>query len=131
MNEGTAKPADKPVLAGRRILIVEDEMLLALDLQMILEDHGCEVLGPVPNAKRALALLAQERPDAATLDMNLNGQSSGPIAEALSAQNIPFLIISGYSNLSEEEPLLRNARHVAKPFATAILLRELTELLAE
>lgn len=131
MNDGTNRPADNPVLAGRRILVVEDEMLLALDLQMILEDQGCEVLGPVPSAKRALALLERERPDAATLDMNLNGQSSAPIAAALSEQKIPFLIISGYNNLSEEEPLLRNARHVAKPFATAILLRELTALLAE
>lgn len=126
MHNGTTRP---PALTGRRILVVEDEMLLALDLQMILEDQGCTVIGPAPNAKRALQLLEDERPDAATLDLNLNGQSSAPVAAALAERSIPFLIISGYNSLHDDEPLLRNAPHVAKPFSNAILMDKLSALL--
>ena len=71
----TDKATDLSALSGRRILVVEDEMLLAMELQMILEDEGCVVLGPVPDIPRALALVEGEALDAATLDMNLNGES--------------------------------------------------------
>ncbi len=117
------------MLAGKKILIVEDEMLLALDLQLLLEDHGCEVLGPVPDVPRALALLSEHVPDAATLDMNLNGKSSAAIAVALRDQGIPYLIISGYSAPPDAEPALRDAPLLGKPISNGLLLRELARLL--
>jgi CheY-like chemotaxis protein len=126
----TMKSADAP-LAGREILIVEDEMLLALDLQLFLEEQGCTVLGPVPNAKRALELLSDHRPDAATLDMNLNGQSSAPIAHVLREQNIPYVVISGYSTPPDTSDALRNAPHLAKPISNDMLLEELSALLTD
>ncbi|WP_019956008.1 response regulator [Yoonia vestfoldensis] len=116
-------------LAGKKILIVEDEMLLALDLQLLLEDEGCEVLGPVQDAKRALEMLADNRPDAATLDMNLNGRSSAPIAVALREKGIPYVVISGYSAPPDAEPALRDVQLLAKPISNALLLRELAALL--
>lgn len=117
-------------LAGRKILVVEDEMLLALDLQMFLEDLGCTVLGPVPTAKRALEILSDHRPDAATLDMNLNGETSAPVALALREKDIPYVVISGYSTPPEADAALHNAPHLAKPISNEMLLDELSALLA-
>ncbi|HBM62014.1 response regulator [Salipiger marinus] len=124
----TDKATDLSALSGRRILVVEDEMLLAMELQMILEDEGCVVLGPVPDIPRALALVEGEALDAATLDMNLNGESSLRIAAALQERGIPFLVISGYSNRAATEPPLRDAPHLAKPVVSQTLLRRLAEL---
>lgn len=126
MNE--TSPAAPPV-TGRKILIVEDEMLLALDLQLFLEDHGYEILGPAPNAKRALQLLSEHRPDAATLDMNLNGHSSAPVAAALREMNIPYIIISGYSTPPDADAYLREAPRLTKPITNSALLSELSTML--
>ena len=84
-------------LSGRRILVVEDEHLIALDIQDILEGWGCTVIGPVPTSSAALGLIDQELPDAAVLDVNLNGETSEPVAEALRAGERPFLIMTAYS----------------------------------
>ena len=61
---------DRP-LEGRRVLVIEDEFIVALDLGHTLRSFGCEVLGPVASIAQAQALLGRERPDAATLDLNL------------------------------------------------------------
>ena len=58
-------------LAGARVLVVKDEFLIALEVEFLLRDFGCEVLGPVPSVVRALELLGRERPDAALLDLDL------------------------------------------------------------
>lgn len=126
MEEKTSKD---PALSGRRILIVEDELLLAIDLQLILENEGCEVLGPVPDEERALKLIVAERPDAVTLDLNLNGKSSLRIAEALVDLHVPFVIISGYSNRTESERALRRVPHLTKPVRASVLLETLRTVL--
>lgn len=123
-------PAITP-LTGRKILIVEDEMLLALDLQLLLEDQGFEVLGPAPNTKRALKILSESRPDAATLDMNLNGHSSAPVAEALREMDIPYIVISGYSIPSAAAAEPREPPRLTKPISNTALLRELAALLGD
>ncbi|SFH46304.1 CheY chemotaxis protein or a CheY-like REC (receiver) domain [Palleronia marisminoris] len=104
-------------------------MLLAMDLEMLLEDQGYEVLQPVRNVERALAVLGAERPDVVTLDMNLNGESSAPVATALREQNIPFVVVTGYTAKHGEEPAFRDAPLVKKPYDTVELLRALTHLL--
>ena len=83
-------------LSGRRILVVEDERLIALDIQEMLESWGCTVIGPVATAAAALALLADECPDSAVLDVHLNGETSEPIAAALQLCGRPFLVLTAY-----------------------------------
>ncbi len=105
-------------------------MLLALDLETLLEDQGCEVLEPASSVKRALAVLETRRPDAASLDMNLNGESSAPVAAAMRKRGIPFVVVTGYSGKHEEDPLFRDAPLVKKPYDGAALIETLVRLLA-
>lgn len=120
--------ADPFLLRGRRILVVEDEMLVAMELEGLLRALGCSVLGPVPDVGRALTLLERERPDAALLDLNLNGQSVVPVAAALSAKGVPFMLVTGYSRRRAEEPVLQNAMRLSKPINEQELARALTAL---
>lgn len=83
---------DKP-----RVLLVEDEWLIACGLQEMVEELGYEVVGPVPTVLQALALVEQEPVNLAILDVNLGlGIKSFPIAKALKGKRIPFLFVSGY-----------------------------------
>ncbi|MGI4946815.1 MAG: response regulator [Janthinobacterium lividum] len=84
-------------LAGRRVLLVEDDYLLAEVLRQELEDAGTHVLGPVPDVAAALALLAAEDVvDVAVLDVNLNGTMPWPVADALLARGVAFVFLTGY-----------------------------------
>jgi DNA-binding NtrC family response regulator len=116
-------------LAGKRILIVEDEFLLAIDLGQILEEWGVGIVGPVPNIDQALELIAEERPHAVTLDMNLGGVSSLPLATELVIRSIPFVVISGYSDSSARSPALCDVPFVRKPYSESALLTALTSVL--
>ncbi|PZW44915.1 response regulator receiver domain-containing protein [Humitalea rosea] len=84
------------LLAGRRVLVVEDEALVAMLVEDALLDAGAEVLGPVRSVPEALALMAKQVPDAAVLDVNLDGVPSTPIADALAAAGVPFIVATGY-----------------------------------
>ena len=87
-------------LTGKRILVLEDEVLLALDAAETLEELGVVVIGPVHRVEAALALLDHERPDAALLDVNINGSTSAEVATRLAAENIPFVLATGYGDQS-------------------------------
>jgi CheY-like chemotaxis protein len=104
------------VLAGRRVLIVEDQWLIALELQRIVEQLGCSVIGPAGSVGGALQLLATTAPDAALLDVNVKECYVTPVAEACLGRNIPFALVTGYASLELEEPLLQSAQRVHKPF---------------
>ena len=65
-------------LRGRRVLIIEDEMLVAMELENVLRNHRCNVLGPAETVERAIALIGEGRPEAAVLDLHLNGQFALP-----------------------------------------------------
>lgn len=96
MPDPTRRPP-LPALRGRRVLLVEDEYLLAKDVGEELERQGALVLGPVPSVTEALDLLASDPPpDAAILDINLGGEMVYPVAEALRACAIPFIFTTGY-----------------------------------
>lgn len=85
-----------PVLAGRRILVVEDEYLIAMEIKRWLREAGAEVLGPVPSVERTRDLIAYGPPDAAVLDINLGaGQTVYPVADQLVAHGVPFLFATG------------------------------------
>ena len=113
---------------GRRILIVEDEMLVGMELESLLQRQGCTALGPAPTVARALDLLEDERPDAVLLDLNLNGQSATEVARALSARDA-FVLVTGYGEAQSSEPELRHAPRVDKPVNHRQLVRALTQLL--
>ncbi len=105
------------VLEGVRVLVVEDEAVIALDLETTLRGFGCEVLGPAPTVPEALALLADGRSDVALLDLGLKDGWSGPVAEALGTSRVPFALVTGYPRGGLDSPALRDAPHLAKPFA--------------
>ncbi len=117
-----------PSLAGLRVLIVEDELLLALDYEEMLQREGCRVLGPVGRKALALALLERERPDAAILDLNLAGERSTVVAEALEERKVPFVIVSGYGERTLHEPVLRRAPRLDKPVKAQELVRIIAAL---
>jgi len=83
-------------LSGRRVLVVEDEMIVAWLLEDMLADFGCVVVGPAARVEQALAVIDAEAIDAAVLDLNLNGQKSYPVADALAARGVPFVFSTGY-----------------------------------
>ncbi|MCK1282598.1 response regulator [Bradyrhizobium sp. 44] len=84
-------------LLGRRLLVVEDEYMIAADLARALEDRGAEVIGPAGSVEDALNLVAAEqRIDGAVLDINLRGERSYPVADALRTRGVRFVFTTGY-----------------------------------
>ena len=81
-----------------RVLIVEDEAFIAMEMAEALTDAGCEIIGVAASVNKALAILNEKSCEAAVLDANLNGATTAPIAEALRARGIPFLVVSGYAS---------------------------------
>ena len=113
-----------------RILVVEDEYLIALDLDAALRTAGYRVIGPAPEVSAALQLLKAERPDAAVLDVNLAGQCVTPVAEVLHAMFVPFILASGYVAADlQAEAALRDAVNVGKTWRPELLLKVLRGLL--
>jgi DNA-binding LytR/AlgR family response regulator len=92
--------AKHPALAGRRILVVEDEYLVAADVAERLEEEGAIVVGPARSCVDALALVDRVSVDAAVLDINLGAEPAYPIAEALRAARVPFVFASGYDEVA-------------------------------
>jgi DNA-binding LytR/AlgR family response regulator len=121
---------DGAELAGLRILIVEDEFLLAMELEALLQRRGCTVLGPVSSVAQALSMLDGEQPDIALLDVNLKGERATPVAAALLARGVPFVLITGYSGPQLSEPELSAAPRIDKPVNCRVLKRAVTRALS-
>jgi CheY-like chemotaxis protein len=113
---------------GARVLVVEDEFLVALDLEIILRGFGYQVLGPEPSIVGALELIGQEKPDAVLLDLNLMDGLSVPVAEVLTAMSVPFLLLTAYHH-PPDHPALKAAPLLGKPFRAEALRIELGRLL--
>src|SRR3954447_7374345 len=101
-------------LAGSKVLVVEDEFVVATDYQVLLWRLGCEVLGPAASAAEALVLLRHERPDAALLDVRLRDGRVTPVAEALRAAGVPFVLVSACGPAELPEPALGGAPRPAR-----------------
>ena len=101
-------------LTGLRVLVVEDEFFLALDLASTLDDLGCVVLGLAATVPEALRLLAADPPDVTLLDINLDGTRTTPVALALAAAGLPFIAVTAYASLPE--PVFDGVPIVGKPF---------------
>lgn len=113
-------------LEGRTILVVEDDYLIAQDIRQDLEEAGAIVIGPAASVRKALGMIdAPTGIDAAVLDVNLGGEKSFPIAEALEAKGVPFLFATGY-NSADIPDEWRRASIVIKPLRIAAV-RELLE----
>ncbi|WP_149538205.1 response regulator [Siccirubricoccus phaeus] len=83
-------------LNGRRILVVEDEALVAMLVEDALLEAGATVLGPAATVAEALALIERDLPEVAVLDLNLAGETSTPVADVLAARGVPFVVATGY-----------------------------------
>jgi CheY-like chemotaxis protein len=117
------------LLTGRRILVVEDEMLVLMEIEDTLADFGCESVFAAATNEQAIALIESQHLDAALLDLNLNGVRSYPVADALAAHGVPFAFATGYGghglrDCDQGRPLLM------KPFELASLETLLVGLLS-
>jgi CheY-like chemotaxis protein len=115
------------LLSGRRLLVVEDEMLILMLIEDMLGELGCESVTAAATVEQALALIDAQGFDAAMLDMNLNGNKSHAVADALAARGVPFVFSTGYSSHDmrdgdRDRPVLR------KPFQYEELVAKLTRL---
>lgn len=113
--------------SDQRILVVEDEAMIAMLIEDMLSDLGCATVGPACSAERALELIETEQFEAAVVDVNLGGERTTSIAEALNSKGIPFLFATGYgpSGIAQqfsERPVL------TKPFRQNELQRALESL---
>ena len=98
------RPQPQSPLQGRRVLVVEDDYIMAEDLKAELEGIGAEVIGPVADLAGALDLLASgPLPDAAVLDINLGGEMVFPLADTLRDRGVPFVFATGYDEWSIPE----------------------------
>lgn len=113
----------------RRVLVVEDEALVAMLVEDALLDAGFEVLGPAATVEEALSLLDRERPDAVVLDLNLAGETSTPVADLLASRQIPYVIATGYG-ASGLPPGHQQAMVLAKPYDPGELISMLGRLCA-
>lgn len=115
-------------LSGVRVLVVEDEMMISMLLEDMLSDIGCTPVGPARRIGPALQLIEDAGFDVAILDVNLNGDETYPIADALAARAIPFVFASGYGAGRLREKY-RNVPSLQKPFLQQELERTLAAVL--
>jgi ActR/RegA family two-component response regulator len=113
-------------LRGRRLLVVEDEYLIAAALERALEDRGAEVVGPAGSVEGALRLVEAEgdRLDGAVLDINLRDERVYPVADVLAARGVPFVFLTGYDAQVIPDTYAGVPRS-EKPVSTALLARTL------
>jgi CheY-like chemotaxis protein len=109
-------------LAGRRILVVEDEALVALDLQQLLGQCGAEVIGPAASVSQALEAINENHIDCALLDLKLGDETADAVAAALEQRAIPTVFVTGYGD-GNLPPGLEARPVVEKPYAEEQLLR--------
>jgi DNA-binding response OmpR family regulator len=110
-----------------RVLVVEDEPIIAFDIADHLREAGFEVVGPAASVSTALKLLEAQGCDLAVLDVNLGRETAAPIAAALNAKSLPFLALSGYSSDQFPEGF-ENAPMLTKPVDPKQLAAELRRL---
>jgi CheY-like chemotaxis protein len=112
------------------VLVVEDVLLAAEALCELLEYYNCKAVGPAGRCKRALALLDEDPPDAALLDISLGPETSFPVADALQARGIPFAFLTGYSDESFFPPRFDGVPVLGKPLDMKALHRVLVDYFA-
>jgi CheY-like chemotaxis protein len=117
-------------IAGCRVMVVEDEALIAFEIESVLEALGCEVVGPVSAVETALQLARESILDAAILDVTVRGGKIYPVAEHLVARDIPFVLASGYGDWALPD-ILQDRPRLTKPFTASELEEQLAALSIE
>lgn len=126
----TGRRQTDDLLMGRSVLIVEDEHVTALNLTKILESAGCQVIGPAATVAGAHACIADNRIDAALLDVNLGKDTRiFPVADVLTALRVPFAFVSGHPR-TLMPPHLHGHAFIAKPFGQGQIIATVKELLS-
>lgn len=113
-------------LTGKRILIVEDEFLVALEAANMLAELGATVIGPAHHAERAIEFARTEALDAALLDINLGSSTSEDVADCLRSRGIPVVFATGYGQLAGVDPL---AVVVDKPYSQDQIVAALSRVI--
>lgn len=122
-------PARCPGLEGRRVLVIEDEFLVAMEAEDLLEEQGCDVLLTAATVGDALKRIEAGRPELVILDRNLDGERTSAVAEELNKCGIPFVVITGYVNGISDEPEMVRAPCIQKPWIPAELIARLKQVL--
>lgn len=117
-------------VAGCRVLVVEDETLIAVLIEDILAEMGCEILGPIGKLEAALQTAKDGVFDIAILDVTIRGGKVYPVAEELIARGVPFILATGYGDWALPPPL-HEKRRLTKPFTAAELEEQVRLLFSE
>ena len=130
---GPARPRPSPAqpLIGKRILIVEDEALVALDLEMTLRAAGAETVGPCLRLARALAMAERETVDGVVLDIRLGREESYPIADLLHERGVAIVFHSGHADARHLHARYPGAGSCPKPCTPATLVRTLARTIGD
>jgi DNA-binding NtrC family response regulator len=118
-------------LAGKRVLIVEDDNILAMNLANELADEGATVIAATATVTDALDAIASKDLDGAIVDINLSGKAAFPVADALADRHIPFVFATGYLVAGHVPARHANVRRLEKPTALSIICRALEEAMRE
>jgi DNA-binding NarL/FixJ family response regulator len=110
-------------LDGLRVLVAEDEGLIALELETVLQSFGCEVVGPVSRVNEVLREAERGGLDGALLDVNLRGEQIFAILPRLVELKLPIVITSGYDDATLFPEAFRSLPRLAKPFGESSLRR--------
>jgi len=116
-------------LDGRRILVAEDELVIAMEVQYALEDAGGEVVGPAYTVAEALSLAHAQQLDGAVLDLRLGARSADEIAQLLTRRGVPFIFYSGQTASDPERAKWPKVQTVSKPASGRTLVNAVVELL--
>jgi DNA-binding response OmpR family regulator len=112
----------------RSILVVEDEPLLAMDVERLLGDVGYRVIGPATTPSHALRIIEADRPDLAVVDLNLGREMIFPLLDVLADRAIPFVFVTGHS-IEMVPAQHRHRPFLQKPYEPAALLRMVRQIL--
>jgi CheY-like chemotaxis protein len=118
----------KRELSNREVLVVEDEMMIAMLIEDMLDELGCKLVGQAASVPRALELIGNESIEVAILDLNLDGKDTYAIADALQRKNVPFIFATGYGSAGLRQEY-GNRPVLQKPFQQKDLEMALTEAL--
>jgi PAS domain S-box-containing protein len=130
LSEGSLPPEPASrwqAVRGKRILVVDDEPLISMDIMEILTEAGCEIAGPAENVEKAISVINTIEFDAAILDVNLQGQRVDDLALELTRRNVPFAFISGYGRDGLPQGF-GQALLISKPFNSAQVLDVVAKL---
>jgi CheY-like chemotaxis protein len=108
---------EQPLLDGLRILVAEDNVLAAMEVEQVLKDCGCEPVGPVATVEQALRLAREERLDGAVLDVNLRDRAVFPVAEELVRRGVRMIFATGYENSYHFPEHLAGCARLRKPYS--------------